>query len=106
MQRNNMNTDKLKEEAFQYFIENPYWKETYENAPELAKEYYRTTFAISVPAIGNGGMSNVPYELTTELDTIYDRLDKDAWKYILNHTSGPSKLGLGRIMKSRLKTLN
>lgn len=76
-----------------------YWKEVYDAAPEGAKEYYRVNFALSSLALSDGGMDNVPQQLHDELYDIYHKMDDECWRYILDKTSGPSKLGLGQIWK-------
>lgn len=76
-----------------------YWKEVYEEAPALAKEYYRTNFAVSGCILSTLDKDGVDKELYLDLEKIYHRLDDESWRYILSKTSGPSRLGLGRIWR-------
>ena len=77
-----------------------YWKEVYNKAPtEIAKEYYRTNFAISSVVLATCDAGSIPAKLHEELYDIYHRLDDESWRYILSKTSGPSRLGLGRIWR-------
>ena len=76
-----------------------YWREAYDNAPPLAKEYYRINFAASGYILCTMNKDSVPSELEKELYDIYHRLDDESWRYIISMTSGPSKLGLGGIWR-------
>jgi len=93
-----MNTEKLKEEVVNSVT--GYWKDVYNNAPEGAKEYYRVNFAITRGVLSAMDDSNIPVELEKELYNIYHTMDDACWRYVLSMTSGPSKLGLGKIWKS------
>lgn len=92
-----MDIEKLKDEVVNSIT--GYWKDVYDNAPEGAKEYYRVTFAISKGVLEDMDSEKIPEALESELYDIYHKMDDDCWKYILSKTSGPSKLGLGRIWK-------
>lgn len=77
-----------------------YWREAYENAPKLAKEYYRINFAVSGYVLATLDENSIPAKLHDELCDIYLRMDDESWRYIISKTSIPSQLGLGRIWKS------
>lgn len=77
-----------------------YWREAYENAPALAKEYYEVNFALTPLILADNADQKTVEELEDKLEAIYEKLDDESWRYILDKTSGPSKLGLGKIWKS------
>lgn len=76
-----------------------YWREAYENAPKLAKEYYRINFAVSGFVLATLDENSIPAQLHHELYDIYHRMDDESWRYIISKTSGPGKLGLGGIWR-------
>jgi len=57
-------------------------------------------FAITRGVLSAMDDQNIPLELEKQLCDIYHTMDDECWRYILSMTSGPSKLGLGKIWKS------
>lgn len=93
----NQNVEQLKDNILSKV--KGYWREVYDGAPALAKEYYRTNFAISSVVLATCDAGSIPAKLHEELYDIYHRLDDESWRYILSKTSEPSRLGLGRIWR-------
>lgn len=98
---NNRRGKRTYEDVVKALPEGSYWREAYEEAPELAKEYYLVNFAISGVALSDKGLESEAFEeIYADLCEAYYKMDDESWRYVLAQTSGPSKLGLGRIWMS------
>ena len=79
-----MNIQKEKE-SFEAFMENPYWKETYENAPsEECKDYWRFSFYLSEYYDPDAPEASDFLEMKA---FYHDRLSIEDWKYIKKNSS-------------------
>ena len=77
-----------------------YWREAYDNAPALAKEYYDVNFKLSAMLLADDANQKAVEDLEDKLEAIYEKLDDESWRYIIDKTSGPGKVGLGSIWES------
>jgi hypothetical protein len=91
----------LESKAEEIFLKRPDWKRRFEEAPPLAKDYYRLMWAMSIKGIasGNGKCDMAALGAEEERDRIYTIMDDEAWTYVLRNAGHAEALGLAIVRK-------
>ena len=91
----------LEDKGEEFFLKHPEWKRRFEDAPPLAKDYYRIMWAMSVKGIasGDGECDMAALGMDAERDRIYTTMDDEAWMYVLRNAYHAEALGLAIVRK-------
>ena len=85
------------EDAIAQFLKNPYWKDLYDKAPALCKEFYRYHFAHSLKAV-----EKKVYE--DAVIGLYKKFSPEDWEYLISNTQ--SSMGKWGYRQAREKYAN
>ena len=91
----------LEDRGKELFLKRPEWKRRFDDAPPLAKDYYRLMWAMSVKGIasGDGECDMTALGADAERDRIYTTMDDEAWTYVLRNAYYAEALGLAIVRK-------
>ena len=86
----------LEDKGMDVFMSKSQWKERYDNAPEMAKSYYRLMFAMTLlgTVAKDGQVDMASIGADEERDRIYHTMDDSSWNYILANAGHAEALGL------------
>lgn len=78
---------------FNVFMQNPYWKNIYDNSSDLLKKYYHFKFS-------NHG-KEYTNDMINELKKIRDKFSKQDWKQLIAQSTGRAKYEYTRMMNEK-----